>query len=381
MGASMRVVTRYLAREIAWGVLLVLLAFLGLFAFFDLVNEFDDLGQGGYRIQHALLYVVLNLPGRVYELMPIAALIGAVYALARFASQSEFTAMRAAGMGRAAALRAILVPATGFVVFTALMGEVVAPPSEQLARQVRSVAKGGLPAGLPRSGAWIKDTVRDAEGQTQGVRFLNVGQLDAEGAVQRLQVYEFDQAFVLRSVLRASSGSYRCEGVWQLREVEETRFESRPAPDGGAGWSSQFALQTERAWRTGIDPELLRVAMVDPARMSVIALAQFTRHLDENRQAAERYRIAPWKKLIYPLAVVVMMVLALPFAYLQVRAGTMGYKVFVGILIGIVFHFMNGLFSHLGLLNTWPAWLAVSIPSLTVLSLAMVMLFFVGRMR
>ena len=95
----MTVVTRYLAREITAGVFLMLAAFLGLFAFFDVVNEFDDLGEGGYRIQHALAYVGLNLPGRIYELMPIAALIGAVYALARFAAQSEFTAMRAAGMG------------------------------------------------------------------------------------------------------------------------------------------------------------------------------------------------------------------------------------------------------------------------------------------
>ena len=378
----MKVLTRYLAREITAGVLLVLVAFLGLFAFFDLVNELDDLGQGGYRIQHALLYVTLNLPGRVYELMPIAALIGAVYALARFASQSEFTAMRAAGMGRQAALKAILVPATGFVVFTALMGEVVAPPAERLARQVRAVALGGVGlAGGLRSGAWIKDTVRDAMGEATGVRFLNVGSLQAEGAVLRLQVYEFDQSFALRSVLRASSGTYQGDGQWLLREVEETRFESRKAPDGGTGWGSAFAQESERVWRTGIDPDLLRVAMVDPARMSVIALAQFTRHLDENRQAAERYRIALWKKLIYPLAVVVMMVLALPFAYLQVRAGTMGYKVFIGILIGIVFHFMNGLFSHLGLLNTWPAWLAVSIPSLVVLGLAMSMLLVVGRMR
>lgn len=377
----MTVVTRYLAREITAGVFLMLAAFLGLFAFFDLVNEFDDLGDGGYRIQHALAYVGLNLPGRIYELMPIAALIGAVYALARFAAQSEFTAMRAAGMGRTVALRGVLVPAAGFVVFTALMGEVVAPPAERLAREVRLLAKGGALTGMLRSGAWIKDTVRDAEGQAVGVRFLSVGALLPEGGLSRLQVHEFDAAFALRSVLRARSARYLGEGVWMLEQLEETRFETLQAPDGGPGLQSRFLKEAERRWVTGIDPDLLRVSMVDPSRMSVLALAQFTRHLDENRQSADRYRIALWKKIVYPLAVVVMMVLALPFAYLQVRAGTMGYKVFMGILIGIVFHFLNGLFSHLGLLNTWPAWLAVSIPSLVALTLAMGMLSVVGRMR
>ena len=105
----MTLIGRYLTREIAFGVVFVLFGFLGLFAFFDLVNELDDLGRGAYRIQHAIGYVALSLPSHVYELMPIAALIGAIYALAQFASHSEFTAMRAAGMGRTLALRGVLV--------------------------------------------------------------------------------------------------------------------------------------------------------------------------------------------------------------------------------------------------------------------------------
>jgi lipopolysaccharide export system permease protein len=121
--------------------------------------------------------------------------------------------------------------------------------------------------------------------------------------------------------------------------------------------------------------------MVDPARMSLMGLMQYTRHLKDNQQNADRYEIAMWKKIVYPLAVVVMMMLALPFGYLQVRSGGVGYKVFAGIMLGVTFHFMNGLFSHLGLLNTWPAWLAVSIPSLVALSVALALLAWVGTMR
>jgi lipopolysaccharide export system permease protein len=128
-------------------------------------------------------------------------------------------------------------------------------------------------------------------------------------------------------------------------------------------------------------PDIVRVAMVEPERMSLIGLIQYTQHLHENRQNAQRYEIALWKKIIYPMAVLVMMTLALPFGYLQVRAGSIGYKVFSGIMLGVVFHFMNGLFSHLGLLNAWPAWVSVSIPSLVAFALALAMLGWVGRMR
>jgi lipopolysaccharide export system permease protein len=134
-------------------------------------------------------------------------------------------------------------------------------------------------------------------------------------------------------------------------------------------------------WLFRFSTNIVRVAMLEPDRMSLLGLIQYTRHLRENNQNAERYQIALWKKIVYPLAVVVMMTLALPFGYLQVRAGSIGYKVFAGIMLGVTFHFMNGLFSHLGLLNTWPAWLSVSIPSLVALAVALTMLARVGRMR
>lgn len=378
----MTVVGRYLAREIALGVVFVLFGFLALFAFFDLVNELDDLGRGGYRIQHAIAYVALTLPSRVYELMPIAALIGAIYALAQFASHSEFTALRAAGMGRALALRNIVAVGAGFALLTALIGEVVAPPSERLAQTVRLSALGSAVGGKFRSGTWIKDTLRDAQGQPEKLRFVNIGSLQPDASIAAMRIYEFDPDFTLRSVLLAQRAVYDPRGAqWRLIDIEETLFVSGATLDRLPTLQSRIVREAERAWPSELGPDIVRVAMLDPDRMSLLGLMQYTRHLKENRQNAERYDIALWKKIVYPLAVVVMMALALPFGYLQVRAGSIGYKVFAGIMLGVAFHFLNGLFSHLGLLNTWPAWLSVSIPSLAALLVALAMLARVGRMR
>ncbi|MFZ4758542.1 MAG: LPS export ABC transporter permease LptG [Burkholderiaceae bacterium] len=377
----MTVIGRYLAREIAQGVVFVLFGFLALFAFFDLVNELDDLGRGGYRIQHAIAYVALSLPSHVYELMPVAALIGAIYALAQFASHSEFTAMRAAGMGRKLALRGVITVGAVFALLTAVVGEVVAPPAERLAQTVRLSAIGTALAGQFRSGMWIKDTLRDAQGTPQRLRFVNVGSLQADATLENLQIFEFDTDFTLRSVIRAKRAVFDGNGQWRLTEIEETEFISGRTLDRLPTLQSRVHREAERPWPSEIGPDIVRVAMVEPDRMSLLGLLQYTRHLKENRQNAERYEIALWKKVIYPLAVIVMMTLALPFGYLQVRAGSIGYKVFAGIMLGVTFHFLNGLFSHLGLLNTWPAWLSVSIPSLVALTVAMTMLAWVGRMR
>ena len=377
----MTVVARYLAREIALGVLFVLFGFLALFAFFDLVNELDDLGRGAYRLQHAIAYVVLTLPSHVYELMPIAALIGAIYALAQFASHSEFTAMRAAGMGRKLALRGVVSVGAVFALLTAVIGEAVAPPAERLAQQVRLSAIGQAVAGQFRSGMWIKDTLRDAQGNPERLRFVNVGALQPDASLDNLQIFEFDPDFTLRSVIRAKRAVHDGASSWRLADIEETRFESGRTLDRLPTLRSRIVREDARDWPSELGPDIFRVAMLEPDRMSLIGLVQYTRHLKENRQNAERYEIALWKKIVYPLAVIVMMALALPFGYLQVRAGSIGYKVFAGIMLGVAFHFMNGLFSHLGLLNTWPAWLSVSIPSLVALAVAISLLGWVGRMR
>jgi lipopolysaccharide export system permease protein len=377
----MTVIGRYLSREIALGVLFVLFGFLGLFAFFDLVNELDDLGRGAYRIQHAIAFVALTLPSHVYELMPIAALIGAIYALAQFASHSEFTAMRAAGMGRTLALRGVLIVGTAFAVLTAVIGEAVAPPAERLAQSLRLTSLGSAVVGQFRSGMWIKDTLRDVDGTPLRLRFVNIGVLRPDASLDNLQIFEFDTEFTLRSVIRAERAVFVGDGRWRLTDIEETEFISGRTLDRLPTLSSRVVRQAEREWASELGPEIVRVAMLDPDRMSLIGLVQYTRHLRENRQSAERYEIALWKKIVYPLAVIVMMTLALPFGYLQVRAGSIGYKVFAGIMLGIAFHFLNGLFSHLGLLNTWPAWLAVSIPSMVALAVALGMLGWVGRMK
>ncbi|MFM1987758.1 MAG: Lipopolysaccharide export system permease protein lptG [Pseudomonadota bacterium] len=377
----MTVVGRYLAREIAYGVVFVLFGFLGLFAFFDLVNELDDLGRGTYRIQHAIGYVALSLPSHVYELMPIAALIGAIYALAQFASHSEFTAMRAAGMGRKLALSGVLTVGAAFALVTALIGEIVAPPAERLAQSLRLTALGTTVGGQFRSGMWIKDTLRDPQGNPVALRFVNIGALQPDASLDALQIFEFDPDFTLRSVTRAKHASWAGEGAWRLTGIEETQFVSGRTLDRLPTLSARVVKEAERSWPSELGPDIVRVAMLEPERMSLIGLVQYTRHLRENRQNSERYEIALWKKIVYPLAVIVMMALALPFGYLQVRAGSIGYKVFAGIMLGVAFHFLNGLFSHLGLLNTWPAWLSVSIPSMVALAVGFGLLAWVGRMR
>ena len=92
---ALKTFERYLAREIYASTAMVLAAFLMLFAFFDLIDEIQDLGRGSYQLENIVAFVVLTLPGRAYELSPIAVLIGTVYAMTTLARHSEITVLRA----------------------------------------------------------------------------------------------------------------------------------------------------------------------------------------------------------------------------------------------------------------------------------------------
>jgi len=371
---------RYVWREIAASTWFVLVALVALFALFDLIGQFDDVGRAGYRISQALAFVALLMPSRTYELMPIAALIGTIYALSKLAANSEFTIMRVAGLSTRRLAITILQIGAVFVVLTYLFGEAVAPSAEDLARRLRLRATGATMAQEFRSGVWVRDEITgDHDGQPR-LRFVNVDHVNTDTSVDHWRIFEFDDTLRLRSVSTADIGRYVRGQGWNLSNVIETTLPALvPGETSPTSQHTEVNREAQRLWRSGLTPEIFGALLVQPERMGALNLSRYIRHLAENRQRTDRFEIAFWNKLFYPLAILVMMVLALPFAYLHVRSGTMSFKVFSGIMIGVVFYTMNKVFSHLGLLNTWPPIVVAALPGLVVLSAALTALYWVER--
>ncbi len=356
----MRTVERYFAQGIYGSTLFVFAAFLGLFAFFDLINELGDLGKGEYRLQHALGFVMMSVPGHVYELFPIAVLIGTLYSLAQLAAHSEYTVLRISGLSPGRAVLMLIRIGTVFVAVTFIVGEFLVPVSERAARTLKVGKTTGIIAQEFRTGMWVKD-----EG-----RFVNVREVRPDSTLADIRIYDFDPDYRLRSISFAKTGRYQGANRWALEEVVQTRFS-----EAGAG----VVRLAQYQWTSVLTPDLLSVLFVEPARMSAWNLYQYSRHLAENRQKTERYEIAMWKKIVYPFAVLVMMGLALPFAYIHTRAGSVGLKVFSGIMIGVLFHMLNSLFAHVGLLKSWAPLMSAVMPSLVFLLSAGLMMWWVER--
>lgn len=357
----MNLLTRYLARQVYGSITLVFAALLMLFSFLDLIHELNVMGVGNYNLGYVLLYVLLTVPGHVYELFPVAVLIGSILALVQMASSSELTIYRCSGASPRWMVSAMLKIGLPLVVSSFLVGEVIAPPSEHMAQELRMKAtNSNVYLKEFRSGVWAKD----------GRSFVNVRTVQPDTTLLGVRLYEMDPSYHLETIVSADRGAYVGDENWQLDGVTRTHFEK----DG----TKVEKLETMQ-WRSSLTPDLLNVLLVVPEQMSAWNLYQYTAHLDENHQRSARYAIAFWNKLIYPLVMLVMLALALPFAAHRQRDGGIGGKVFAGIVLGLAFHFLGKLVGSLGAINEWPPFLVATCMPVVFLSLAAGMLWWTER--
>ncbi len=356
----MKILRRFLYREIVSAVAFATVGFLALFFFFDLVDQLTAIGRDGYTLRHAVFYALLLVPGHLYELLPITVLIGTIFVMARLAQSSEFTILRTSGLGPWRALRMLLGLGAVFVMFTFLVGDYLAPSADRSAQLLKAQFRGDITIG--QTGAWLR------EKQPEGSFSVNVGALAADGQMRAVRIFDFAPDGRLRSITQADTASVGPESVWTMPSADRTSF----AQDVQGNSIINRQQISPFVWPTDITAEMVSVALLRPERMGTIDLFSYIAHLKANGQSTQLYDIEFWKKVFYPLSCLVMVMLALPFAYLHFRSGGLATYVFGGIMVGISFFLLTNLFGYLGNLQNWQPWLTAAAPSLlyTAVSLA-----------
>jgi lipopolysaccharide export system permease protein len=260
----MRTIRHYLWQEIATATAFVLFGLLSLFLFFDMVQQLDEVGRRGFLLRHAFGYVALTLPSRTYELMPIAALIGTIYALSKLAANSEFTIMRVSGMSTRRLMQSLLGIGLVFVALTYVLGEFVSPPAEQLAQKLRLRAIGSAVSVRDfRSGVWVRDVVKDAGGGVGAFRFINVREVTPDAGTRNWRVFEFDRDYKLRSIMTAEAGATN------RARAGRSPMSSRPGCRNHGSAADLASARTDgpqqsRSWPSELKPDIFGVMMVQP---------------------------------------------------------------------------------------------------------------------
>ncbi len=349
----MRLIDRYIGRTVVASTASVMFVLLTLYFFSTLVGELRRVGEGSYTFAGMLQYALLLMPRQIYQLFPLAALMGSMLGLGALASSSELTVIQAAGVSTRRIVGSILKVGLLLVVVVVTVGELIAPPLEKYAsaERARALSEEFITTG---EGLWAR------EGQT----FVHVRSLLRGGAAQGITLYHFGADHALTETVHAQRGAYG-NGEWRLEEVRITTI---------AETGISVRSEPEMAWNTGLTPQVIDIVAVRPENLSIQDIYEYMEYLRENRLDAERYELAFWTRITTPFATAGMVLLAIPLIFGSLRTVSIGQRVMVGGLLGIGFYMFNGIFGRVGLLYSLPPLLSAALPTLVVFALWLVLM-------
>ncbi|WP_455232153.1 LPS export ABC transporter permease LptG [Geopseudomonas aromaticivorans] len=333
---------RYIGSSVFFSILGVLGVIVGLALLFAFIDELGDL-DAGYGVAEAARYIAFTIPARIYELLPMAALIGCLVGLGSLASSSELTVMRAAGVSLGRIVGAVMKPLLVLLVVGLLIGEYVVPWTQSEAQSGRSLAQGGGEAQTTRRGLWHR----------QGEEFIHINSVQPNGVLLGVTRYRFDGERRLLSASFARRAQYQGD-YWQLENVATTLLhEDR---------SEVLQAPSER-WDVELTPQLLGTVVVEPEALSMTGLWRYIHYLGEQGLNNSRYWLAFWTKALQPLVTATLVLLAISFIFGPLRSVTLGQRLFTGVLVGFIFRIAQDMLGPSSQVFGFPPLLAVLVPA------------------
>jgi len=314
----MRTLQAYIGRSVLLAIVGVTFLLLALDLLFALLTELEDL-RASYQLPQAMQFTLLTSPRRLYEMMPTGTLLGCLIALGALANNSELVVMRAAGVSLLQILWATLRPVLLVAFAATLIGEYVAPWSEQVAQSSRAVALGSGEALNARYGVWHRE----------GNEYIHVNAVDPAGRLFDVTRFRLDDEGRLVQSSYARSALFQGDH-WFLEDVAVTEVGQREAR------ASHYDSLT---WFTSVTPALLSLLTMDAEDLSLSGLWRYANYLTAQGLDGAPYELAFWNKLLQPLMMCAMVFIAIAYVFGPLRQVTMGLRILAGIVTGLMLRY------------------------------------------
>ncbi|MBD2858173.1 LPS export ABC transporter permease LptG [Spongiibacter sp. KMU-158] len=344
---------RYIGRTVTAAIILVLLVIVGIDLLSQLIDELKEI-RGDYDFVAVLKYVLMVAPGSFYQYLPFAALVGCLAGLGNLASSSELVVMRAAGISTFRLILAVIRPTIILTLLGLLVAEYVAPVSQQIAESQRGVALQKSANIHSQYGMWHRE----------GNEFMHFNAVQPNGVLYGVSVYRFDENRELTANTFAERASYQ-EGYWLMEEVSAVEFAETEATK---------KRYSELRWDTELSPELLNILVLDPEDLSISGLWRYANYLDKQGLNAGDYQLAFWNKILQPLMILGMVMVAISFIFGPLRQVTMGFRVFIGVMVGIIFRTLQDILGPSSLVYGFDPVYASVIPIVVCFAIGVVLL-------
>jgi len=350
----MSILERYIAASMIRATLVTLLVLVVLLVFFNFVDELDEVGRGDYQLLDAFVVAALTVPRYLFEVFPVAALLGALTGLGAMAAHSELLAMRTAGFTLRRIVAAVIKAGLLMLLLAFAFGELVAPPSERFAQQLKSEKIAGQVMLKSLYGFWARD----------GRAFINIRTIASGVHLKDIYIYEFDEQSRLRLATYAREANYQGDH-WTLHGISQSQIDAEEV---------QTRTVEQARWDSLLDPGLLSVVVIRPTMLPIWGLSQYIDFMLANGQSAVEYQVAFWLKLANPVAALVMLLLAVPFVLGHQRSTSMGQRIFLGTVVGTGFFMLTRAMSYTAVVYHLNPAISAVLPTLVVILAAILML-------
>ncbi|MGP1958694.1 MAG: LPS export ABC transporter permease LptG [Arsenophonus sp. NC-CH8-MAG3] len=351
------VLDKYIGRIILSSILMTLFMLVSLSGIIKFVEQLRKVGDGDYTTWSAGIFTLLTVPRDIEVFLPMVALLGALLGLGTLATRSELVVMQAAAFSRLQIAMSVMKTTIPLVIIAMIIGELITPLAEQWARNYRAEKIIGRSLMVTDRGLWAKD----------GNNFIHIQHVINKNKIKEISIYQFDAQKKLQAIIFAVSGRYNANTQqWQLSHVYKSLINNGKEISG-----SQNLLMD---WKTNLNPEKLEVVFLDPDSLAIRGLYKYVKYLKESGQEASVYQLSMWKKILSPLSVTVMMLMALLFIFGPLRSVVMGVRVLIGISGGFIFYLLNEGFGNISLVYGVPPLIAAMLPSILFLGFSILLL-------
>lgn len=331
-----RIVAKHVTKTTALAMLGATAVLSVLQVLFTYLGELGALNEN-YNAWQALLYVMWGAPRYLYEILPIAALIGAVLGLGTLASNSELVIMRSIGISLWRIVGWVIRSALILVILSFALSEWVIPYTNEQAKSVKdhqSVSALGEVKGY-----WTRE----------GQRFIYIDYANAQGQLKHVQVVDFDEGYHLKGVLNAAQGQFVKDGDWNLERVSQVDI----LPQGNATLVNAAQLPLSLA----LQPKYVHMVTIDPEDLSPSQLISFMSYMEEYSQVPKTYKLAFWQKVASPFALIALVVIACSFIFGPLRQQSMGFRLVIALFTGLGFFYLQDFLGYASLVySPSPAW-------------------------
>ncbi|MDQ8039997.1 MAG: LPS export ABC transporter permease LptG [Rickettsiella sp.] len=352
----MKIIERYLGRTVISTTLSVLGVLLALFALIQLIAETRDIGYGHYTLLSAFYYVLLTLPSQFYTFSPIAFLLGTILGLGLLARHSELIILNASGISLYKIAWSLFKATLLIVLFTILIGEGLAPRAASLAESHKAFLTTSGQTLMTQQGAlWIRD----------GYNFIYIQSILNPTHLNRVSRYQFDTHNNLLKASFAKEVNYE-KNSWKAEDVVTSHLSPKKINASHTDYE---------IWPLSFSPKLLNISIILPEQMSLKQLNEYIRYRKKNLLNTSQYSLAFWQRILQPLAIWIMMCLAIPFTFKHLRSLATSLRTITGIIVGFGFYLLNEFFGPFAIVYQWPPFLAALLPLLIFIIIAGLLMY------